>query len=102
LSAAEVTRLNAQGERVTNRTAFYDLGMANMSLATEATRRGLNLRMMGGFDLEGARKLLPPHMDVACILALGYANDGAHLPPDVRERDHAPRARKSAAELMLN
>src|SRR5690242_12057960 len=55
LTGALTTRINAQGEKINNHTALYDLGMANMSLALEATHRGLMAHMVGGFDKDSAR-----------------------------------------------
>lgn len=101
LSAAQVTRQNANGETVTNRTAFYDVGLANMSLAVEATRRGMNLRMMGGFDLQGARALLAKDLDAVCVIALGWANDGSQLPAEIQEREKMPRERKPINQMVL-
>ncbi len=103
LVAVETERINHDGIRVPNRSALFDVGLAVMALATEATHGGLNLRMMGGFDLAAGRALLPQGLalDAICVIAIGPANDGAHLPPDVRERDARPRARNSVAELLL-
>lgn len=102
LVASEIQRTTNTGEKANNRTALYDTGMANMALAIEATRRGLNLRMMGGFNLESARKLMPEGLEPVCVIALGYKNDGNHLPEDIRARELQPRSRKTIEELIVN
>jgi nitroreductase len=99
---AEVKRTNHEGRLVNNRTAYYDVGMAAMSLVVEATQRGLNARMMGGFNYDVARTLFAAELDPVCVMALGKANDGSHLAPDVAERDKRPRVRKSIDESIVS
>ncbi len=101
IAAAQTSYTRPDGTKQLNRTAFYDAGLANMSLAAEATRRGLNLRMMGGFKLDEARKLMPEGVEPICVIALGATNDGSHLPEDMRARISAPRQRKSISEFVI-
>ena len=101
IAAADTIQTHHDGTKGPNRVAFHDAGLANMSLAVEATRRGLGLRMMAGFNLDEARKLMPEGVEPICIIGLGIPNDGSHLPPEVSGRDAAPRQRKPVAELII-
>lgn len=94
------TRL-AEGQR--NNWHEYDLGQAVAQLAAEAHRDGLHAHQMGGVDPEAIAKAfnLEPHYKVMTVTALGYLGDPNQLPDPLREREIAPRARKSLDELVL-
>src|SRR5262249_20374434 len=101
LTGALTARLNAQGEKIHNHTALYDLGMANMSLALEAVHRGLMAHMVGGFDKDAARLLLPEDVEPVVMMTLGYAGDHSILSENNREREKAPRTRKPLDEIVI-
>ncbi len=104
LTVAQVVRIASDGKRQPNRTALYDLGMANMSIAVEATERGMNLRMMGGYNYEAAKKLVDAEthgFDLGPIMAIGWLGDGTLISEDLRKRDEGPRTRKTIDEMLL-
>jgi nitroreductase len=104
LTVTQVVRTRPDGSKVTNRTALHDLGMANLSIALEAEHRGLNVRMMGGYDVDAARVLINATangFEVGPMLALGHIGDIATLPEDVREKELGKRERKPLGDLRL-
>ncbi len=104
LTAAQVTRTNAEGKQVQNGSALHDAGLANMSIAVEATHRSLMIHMMGGFSKDAARDLLnaiEPGLEPITIMAVGYAGEGAELTEDLKKRERAPRTRKTIDEIVL-
>ncbi len=105
LTVASVEYTRPDGSKATNRTALHDLGMANMALALEAEHRGMNVRMMGGFDADGARTLIgaAEHgYDVGPLIALGFPGDPAQvLPEALAQREGVPRERKPISEIVL-
>ena len=105
LTVASVEYTRPDGSKVQNRTALHDLGMANLALALEAEHRGMNVRMIGGFNADGARELIgaAEHgYDVGPMLVLGFPGDPAqHLPEAMQEREAAPRERKPISDIVL-
>ncbi len=104
LTAAQVTRINTEGKQVQNSSALHDAGLANMSIAVEATHRQLMIHMMGGFNKDAARELLDtiePGLEPVTIMSVGYAGDGVALPEDLQKRESAPRTRKVLDEILL-
>lgn len=83
------------------RTYQFDAGAAWMSLALEATRRGLVAHPMGGFDHEKARVVLniPDDHDVLIMIAIGRKDNPNKLPPDIREREK-PNTRLPLKEIV--
>lgn len=79
-----------------NRHALYDTGAAAMNLTVQAQALGLVVHQMGGFDVEKARAAfaLPANNDPIAAMAIGYAGDASALPPDLAQRELAPRARR--------
>jgi nitroreductase len=86
-----------------NPAAIHDLGLASANLTLEATARGLVVHQMIGILPERARELyrIPAGVEPKTGLAIGYAADPNTLPEKYRERDLAPRARKSLTELVF-
>jgi nitroreductase len=104
LTCALTSRTTPDGRTVHNGSALHDAGMANMSIAVEATTRGLMLRMMGGYDRDAARALVAgahAGIEPVTMMAVGYAGAGESLPEDVRSRDAAPRLRLPIDELLI-
>jgi nitroreductase len=87
-----------------NRYAFYDVGQAVADLSIEAEALGLSVHQMGGIDPEKARKSfgVPADYEVVAGIALGYEGDPASLPEKLRERELAPRQRKSLESFVFS
>ncbi len=97
-----VARLNFEDEGTPNRHAWHDTGMAALSLSLQATAMGLIAHQMAGFDVEKARVDLgiPAGFEPVAMIALGYPGDPAILDERLRQRELAPRERKSAREFV--
>ncbi len=85
-----------------NPAAEHDLGLATASLMFEATAHGLRVHAMIGIEKEVARERLaiPEGWDPLTAVAIGYPGLPAELAEKLRERDRAPRERKSLAEFV--
>ena len=97
------TSLNFKLNGKPNAAAVHDLGLASASLTLEATARGLYVHQMIGILPDRVRELyrVPDDVQPFTGLAVGYAADPATLPEKLRERDLAPRTRKSLAEFVF-
>ena len=86
-----------------NRWAGHDVGMASMSLAVEATARGLFVHFMGGFDAAKAVESLgiPEHHTPIAAFAIGHRGDPNALPPEVAAKEAKVRTRKALAEVLV-
>jgi len=85
------------------RWAEYDLGQAVAHLSIEAEARGLNVRQMGGIDVEGIRKAfdLAENFVPVTAIAIGRYDASEAVPAETRERDTAARGRRSIEEISL-
>lgn len=86
-----------------NRHAMHDAGAANTMLALQSASMGLQAHQMGGFDMEKTittfsldRALHEP----ASFIAVGYQGDPSLLPPDLKEREMAPRSRREISDFV--
>ncbi len=97
-----VARLNFEDEGTPNRHAWHDTGMAALSLCLQATAMGLIAHQMAGFDIEKARTDLeiPTGHEPVAMIAVGYPGDAVILDERLRQRELAPRERKSAREIV--
>lgn len=97
-----VARLNFEDEGTPNRHAWHDTGMAALSLSLQATALGLIAHQMAGFDVDKARADLgiPAGFEPVAMIAVGYPGDPAILDERLRQRELAPRERKSAREIV--
>ncbi|MGA7410914.1 MAG: nitroreductase family protein [Bryobacteraceae bacterium] len=86
-----------------NRHAMYDLGQAVSMLLVHATSLGLITHQMAGFDPEKARAAfhVPDNYDIGAVIAIGYQADPTVLPPELRERETAPRTRNSIGTFVF-
>jgi len=88
-----------------NRHAFHDVGLATTQLTLQATALGLYVHQMAGFSPGKARELfgIPEGYEPVAVLAIGYRDDPerADLPPELKERDLAPRERKPLEEIAF-
>jgi nitroreductase len=86
-----------------NRAAVHDLGLAAGNLVVEATTRGLSVHQMIGIFPDQAREIyqIPEHFEAWTAMAIGYKADPARLPEALKERDLAPRQRKTLSEFVF-
>lgn len=85
-----------------NPTALYDLGLAVSLLTVEANHRGYDVHQMSGFDHEAAKSKFPMEAGVEPVtcIAIGKRTSPDSLSDEIREREVAPRSRKSLAEIV--
>ncbi len=83
--------------------SLYDTGMATGNLVTQAVELGLNTHQMGGFSAEKAREELhiPAGYEPITVIAVGYPGNHETLPDHLREREVAPRTRKSINDFVF-
>ncbi len=86
-----------------NGSALYDLGLAVGNLSIEATHLGLSMHQMGGFDKSVVKESLGLTGDriPVVVIAIGYGNTPEALPDVLKERELAPRRRKSIYEFAV-
>ena len=86
-----------------NRHAFYDVGAANAFLTLEATSLDLFVHQMAGFIPEKVRETynLPPTVEPAAAMALGYVGDPNALPENLRAKELQPGKRKPMGEFVF-
>ncbi len=101
--ALGVTRTRFTRNDKPNAAAHHDLGAASAQLTFEATARGLSVHQMIGIVPERARELyaIPEHSEALTGLAIGFASEASDAPESYRQRDEAPRARKSLEEFVF-
>jgi nitroreductase len=98
-----VARLRFEMGGKPNRHAFHDVGLAVENLVIHATSVGLFVHQMAGFYPEKVRDLykIPEGYEPVAAIALGYPGDPESLPERLRERERAPRTRKSIEEFVF-
>jgi len=86
-----------------NQHAFHDVGAATAQLTLQATSLGLIVHPMAGVDRDCIRAefSLPEGIEVVAAIAIGWPGDPESLPERYREREKAPRERKSLDEMVL-
>lgn len=87
-----------------NPKAFHDLGMANENLILQAIALGLNVRPMGGFDAEKARRIfnIPFGYTPVIMLAIGYpAENLAGISEDILEKERSPHLRLPLSSIAF-
>ena len=87
-----------------NPWATYDLGQSVAHLSMQASASGIFVHQMAGFDRKKAAETfnLPEGFDPVTVIALGYPGDPDTLPEGFREREIAPRTRKSLSEFVFD
>ena len=99
-----VSELAFKKNNAPNRNAQYDTGASMALLSIEAVSRGILLHQMAGFDPDTAREVfeIPAGWEAIAAFAMGYPGDPASLPQPYRDRETAPRVRKSIREFVMS
>jgi nitroreductase len=103
LLAVAVARLDLERNGKPNRHALHDVGAAIAHLVLQATAMGLASHAMAGFDVARVRETyaVPAGYEPLTALAIGKPGNPEALPPELRERERAPRTRRPLAELLF-
>lgn len=86
-----------------NPYALHDTGAASAYLALQTSQLGLYAHGVGGFDHEKARAHfnIPADFEIGACWAIGYRGDPDTLAERLRQRELAPRSRKSLEEFVF-
>jgi len=86
-----------------NRHALHDVGAATAQLTLQAMSLGLFVHPMAGIDRDRVRAEFEPPEDVEAVtgIAVGWLGDPESLPEKLREREMAPRERKSLDAVVF-
>ncbi|HEX4960181.1 MAG TPA: nitroreductase family protein [Thermoanaerobaculia bacterium] len=95
------TTFAANGQE--NRHALHDVGAATAQLTFQASSLGLSVHPMAGIDRDCIRTAfdLPEGVEAVAAIAIGWAGDPETLPERLRDREKAPRERKSLGSMVL-
>jgi nitroreductase len=101
--ALSVAKLTFTRNANLNLHALYDTGAATAQLIVQATALGLFVHQMAGYDADKAREVfvIPADFQPGAAMAIGYLGDGATLPEALRQRDSAPRQRRTLETLVF-
>jgi hypothetical protein len=101
--ALSIAKKTFSRDGLENPVARHDVGAASAQLTLQAMTLGLFVHQMGGFDKEKARDIfqIPDDYEPVTVLAIGYPGISETLPENLREREHAPRVRKSLPEFVF-
>jgi len=85
-----------------NRWSAYDTGAAALALCLQANAMGMSTHQMGGFDDGKARAAfgIPAEAPIMAVIAVGYLGSDSVLDDELRQREHAARARKALGETF--
>jgi nitroreductase len=98
-----VAKLTFDRNNKPNRHAVHDVGLAVENLVIQGMALGLYVHQMAGFHLDKAREVyaIPEGHEPVAAMVIGYLGDSAGLPDDLREREMAPRTRKSLESFVF-
>jgi nitroreductase len=87
-----------------NPHALHDIGLAVGNLVVQATAMDLVVHQMAGIHPEIIRTAyaVPDGYDPVTGLAIGYSGDPSSLPEEIRERELAPRSRKTLQKFVFS
>jgi nitroreductase len=87
-----------------NRHAYHDVGLAVGNLVLQATAMDLAVHQMAGILPDKIRDCysLPTGYEAVTGIAIGYQGDSKILPDPLREKELAPRFRKSLSEFVFS
>ena len=97
-----VSRKNFEYNEKFSPTHSFDTGSAWMSLALQASLKGLVAHGMGGFDHDKARIIasIPENFSVEAMIAIGTPGSISDLPDSLKESEF-PKGRKSVSEIAF-
>ncbi|SBS72565.1 nitroreductase family protein [uncultured Microbacterium sp.] len=83
--------------------ATYDTGQAAAHFTVQAHASGLHTHQMGGFDRAAIAAAFGLGADITplTVMAVGALGDVAGAPEPLRERELAPRTRRSIADSLV-
>lgn len=86
-----------------NRHALHDVGIATMSLITQAAHLGLHAHVMAGFDAARAREVLrvPEGFEPVTAVALGHVGSPDLLSDELRARELRRTPRRPLEETVF-
>ena len=86
-----------------NGWAKHDVGQAVATLAIQAVEQGIQIHQMAGFSQDAARTAfhIPADFELVSVFTIGYPGSADMLPDPLKERETAPRSRKSLGEIMF-
>lgn len=98
-----VAKLHHDRDGRPNAYAWHDVGLATAQLMLQAVALGLAIHPMAGFDKARAREAfgIPEGYEPVAMVAVGYRGDPARVPPELAEREHAPRTRRPLGEIAF-
>jgi nitroreductase len=98
-----IARITFASNGKPNRHALHDVGQAMAALTFQATASGLVVHQMAGFDTEKARRefSIPLDHETVAVAAIGYPGSADSLPEKLRQREIAPRTRKSLSDFVF-
>ncbi len=98
-----VARLNFARTGQPNRHAFHDVGLAAENLVIQAMALDLMVHQMAGIYPDKAREIfrIPAGYEPVAAIALGYPGEPDRLAENLRQRELAPRTRKTLAEFVF-
>ena len=101
--ALSVARLKFEHNGEINHHAFHDVGAASAGLSLQATALGLQVHQMAGILPDKARELfkIPEGYQAVAGMAIGYPGAPESLPDFLKERELAPRERKSMDSFVF-
>ncbi|MFY7842214.1 MAG: nitroreductase family protein, partial [Actinomycetes bacterium] len=82
---------------------IFDAGLAVGALCLQATAMGLHTHQMGGFSKSKVKEVfsLPDNVEPVVLINVGQISDPTNLSQALKERELAPRSRKTLSELTL-
>jgi len=97
-------KLHFDHNKKPNPHALHDIGLAVGNLVVQATAMDLVVHQMAGIHPEIIRTSygVPDGYDPVTGLAIGYSGDPSSLPEEIRERELAPRSRKTLQEFVFS
>ena len=97
-----VSRKNFEHNEKFSPTHSFDTGSAWMSLALQASLKGLVAHGMGGFDHDKARlvAIIPEDFSVEAMIAIGKPGSVSDLPDSLKDSE-VPKGRKSISEIAF-
>lgn len=86
-----------------NRWALHDCGLALENLLLEAAALGMQGHPMTGFSVDAVKENyeVPQGYEPIAAAAVGYEGDPGILPPELKERETAPRERRAVDDFVF-